>query len=106
MGAAMDAAFTTAAAAAARGQAGNGAVIVDPTSGQVVATGGDAGRLHPLKCATRAAASAARHCPHELEHACAANEPVAQEGRNHTAADGWQHPRRQTGYYPRLCECW
>jgi hypothetical protein len=52
MAAGMDAALAVAAEAEARGQAGNGCVIVDPGTGEIVASGGDNSVAHPLKWAT------------------------------------------------------
>lgn len=49
MAAGMDAAFAAAAEAEARGQDGNGCVIVDPGTGEIVASGGDNSAAHPLK---------------------------------------------------------
>jgi tRNA(Arg) A34 adenosine deaminase TadA len=49
MAAGMDAAFAVTAEAEARGQAGNGCVIVDPGTGEIVASGGDNSVAHPLK---------------------------------------------------------
>lgn len=49
MTAGMDAAFAAAKEAAARGQDGNGCVIVDPGTGEIVASGGDNSVAHPLK---------------------------------------------------------
>lgn len=49
MVAGMDAALAVAAEAEARGQAGNGCVIVDPGTGEIVASGGNNSVAHPLK---------------------------------------------------------
>lgn len=49
MVAGMNAAFAAAAEARARGQHGNGCVIVDPVTGEVVASGSDNSVAHPLK---------------------------------------------------------
>ena len=91
MAAGMDAALAVAAEAEARGQAGNGCVIVDPGTGEIVASGGDNSVAHPLKWVVQ---------DPPLEQSC-----IFEETRTGHPVSG-SPPPRSSHISGAQCTCW